>query len=44
MLFGMSGYEGVLFGKDAYDAAGDFLVNDCLVVFLMTLMPNPYPK
>jgi hypothetical protein len=33
---------GVLFGKDAYNAGSNFLVDDCLVVFPMTLMPNPY--
>lgn len=32
-LFGASGYEGVLFGKDACDAGGDFVMNDRLVVF-----------
>jgi hypothetical protein len=33
MLFGASGYEGVLLGEDAYDAGGDFVVGDGLVVF-----------
>ena len=33
MLLGASGDVGVLIGEDTYDAGGDFVVNDGLVVF-----------
>jgi hypothetical protein len=33
MLLGASGNVDVLIGEDAYDAGGDFVVNDGLVVF-----------
>jgi hypothetical protein len=40
MLFGASGYEGVLLGEDAYDAGGDFVVGDGLVVFSDNIDPE----
>jgi preprotein translocase subunit SecG len=33
VLLGASGDVGLLFGEDAYDAGGDFVVDDRLIVF-----------
>jgi hypothetical protein len=39
-LFGVSGHEAVLLGEDAYDAGGDFVVGDRLVVFSDNIDPE----